>query len=231
MRNLLLISAAVLSLSACLATRDQIRGGGGSAGGSGAVKRETQQQVIANQQAQVQSLEEQIRNLNGRIATLENSLGQVGAEKQDVEARMLNERSQMEARLKVYEEALSKMEQQYLSVSQKLEGLQMAKESAPAAAAAATATPKKTASGKPDFFAQAEEDFKKKSFRQAIVNYQKYREANSKGSNYAEATYKMGVCFQELKMKDEATPFFNEVVEKYPKSKAAEKAKLRLKAK
>jgi TolA-binding protein len=222
MKNLFIIALLSMSVSGCLATRDQLK--------SQDSKRDTQQQVIAQQQAQFSDFEAEIRTLNGRIASLENSLGTAGAEKRGLESRFENERAQMEARLKIYEDALTKMEQQYLAVSQKVEALQMS-----GGSSGSSGSDKKEASAKPkgkvDFFAQGEEEFKKKNFRQAIVSYQKYREANAKGSSYAEATYKMGLAFQELKMRDEATPFFNEVVEKFPKSKAADKAKLRLKKK
>lgn len=223
MKNLIFIAILSLATTGCLATRDQLK--------QQDTKRETQQQVIAQQQAQYSDLEGEIRGLNGRIASLENSLGAAGAEKRNLESRFENERAQMEARLKIYEEALTKMENQYLSLSQKVEALQISGASVKSSDKAEKEDKAPTKKGKVNFFAQGEEEFKKKSFRQAIVSYQKYREANPKGSDYAEATYKMGLSFQELKMKDEATPFFNEVVEKFPKSKAADKAKLRLKKK
>ena len=224
MKNLVLILILSLISVGCLATRDQIR--------QVDSKRETQETVLAQTQAQYQDLEAEIRNLNGRVASLENSLGATAAEKRSLESQFENERRQQESRLKIYEEALTKIEQQYLTLSQKVEALQLAQSSAAKAAPAASPAPAASkGKGKTDFFQLAEDDFQKKNFRQAIVNYQKYRETNPKGAQYSEATYKMGVCFQELKMADEAEPFFNEVVQKFPKSKAAEKAKIRLKKK
>jgi TolA-binding protein len=44
------------------------------------------------------------------------------------------------------------------------------------------------------------------------------------------ATYKIGVCFQELGMIEEAKAFYDEVIAKYPKSNEAAKATSRLKA-
>lgn len=225
MKNFAIIFAITFLSTGCLATRDQIKQTDN--------RKEAQQQILAQQQAQYQDLETEIRNLNGRIASLENNLGLAGAEKRALEGKLVSEKSQFESRLKIYEEALSKMEQQYLALSQKVEALQISAASqatsAPSPATASKATA--PAKAKTNLFDQAEEDFKKKNFRQAIVNYQLYREKNPKGPQYSEATYKMGVCFQELDMNSEAAPFFNEVVEKFPKSKAAEKAKIRLKKK
>lgn len=211
-----IIAALLLvTTTGCLATREQLRETDN--------KRESQQQVVAMQQARYQDLESELREMKGRVAALENQLNTTQNEKAGIESRGATERAQFESRLKVYEEALTKMEQQYLAMSQKLEAIQTTAASDDKPAATTNSKGKKLG-----FFEQGEEDLKAKKFRQAIVNYQKYRESAPKGKNYAEATYKMGVSFQELGMKDEASPFFNEVVEKYPKSQSASKAKIRL---
>jgi TolA-binding protein len=75
----------------------------------------------------------------------------------------------------------------------------------------------------------AEANFQKKAWKDAIVEYQKYRDRNPKGRHYSESTYKIGVCFQELGMRDEAKSFYSEVIAKFPKTKSADKAKIRLK--
>lgn len=209
--SLMAFTVAMVFLSGCVMTRSQLR--------EREAQRETQQQQAAMQQAYALELEEQMRALNGRIETLENQLQQARAEKQALEVKRETDRKEYDAKLKVYEEALTKIEQQYLTVSQKLEALQQAN-------AAKESAAKKAPKGS---FEQAEENFKKKNYQQAITEYQAYRENNPKGKNYAEATYKIGVSFQELGMKSEALPFFNEVIEKFPKSKSAEKAKIRLK--
>jgi len=84
------------------------------------------------------------------------------------------------------------------------------------------------ASGK-DAFAQAEELLEAKDYRRAILSYQKYREQNPKGTKFAEATYKIGFSFERLNMSEEAKSFYNEVIEKFPKTPEAQKAKLRIK--
>ncbi len=75
----------------------------------------------------------------------------------------------------------------------------------------------------------AEDLFKLKKWKKAIVAYQEYRTKNPKGRFWAEATYKIGVCFQELGLKLDAKSFYQEVIEVKPNSKAARNAKYRLK--
>ena len=82
---------------------------------------------------------------------------------------------------------------------------------------------------KKDTYDIAKEFFEKKDWKQAILNFQKYRDDNPKGVKLADATYKIGVSFQELGMKDEAKTFYDEVQVKYPKSEEARRAKIRLK--
>jgi TolA-binding protein len=80
-----------------------------------------------------------------------------------------------------------------------------------------------------DPFTHAEELFEEKDYRRAILSYQKYRDQSPKGAKFAEATYKIGFSFEKLNMNAEAKSFYNEVIEKYPKSPEAQKAKIRLK--
>jgi TolA-binding protein len=80
-----------------------------------------------------------------------------------------------------------------------------------------------------DPFSQAEELFESKDYRRAILSFQKYRDQNPKGAKFPEATYKIGLCFEKLSMNDEAKSFYSEVIEKFPKSSEAAKAKVRIK--
>jgi TolA-binding protein len=223
MRPLLLLVAAIsvpAFLTGCLMTRAEVAEQERS--------REQQNQTAAMQVAHAQDVEEQMRTLNGRIETLENELQKTQKDKAALEKGREADHKEVDTKLKAYEDAMSKLEQQYLAVSQKLEVMQQEKAAAAAAAASEKKSEKKAGGGK-STFDQAEEEFKSKNFQKAVSGYQAYRDNNPKGKNYPEATYKMGVAFQELGMKSDALPFFNEVIEKFPKSKSAEKAKIRLK--
>lgn len=72
--------------------------------------------------------------------------------------------------------------------------------------------------------------FAAKDWKGAVVIYQKYRDKYPKGKKFVEATYKIGICFKELKLKSEAKTFFDEVIEKFPSSPEAKKAKSQLKS-
>ena len=75
------------------------------------------------------------------------------------------------------------------------------------------------------FFKKAEKLFKEKKWKQAIISYEKYREKNKEGKFYKQSTFQIGLCFQKLTMHKEAKVFFREVMESFPKSAEAKKAK------
>lgn len=78
-------------------------------------------------------------------------------------------------------------------------------------------------------YTQAEEDFVNKRWKEAALNYQKYRELNPNGRRYTRSTYRMGVCFEELGLKDDAKAFYEEVISRLPNSTYAKQARDRLK--
>lgn len=80
-----------------------------------------------------------------------------------------------------------------------------------------------------DSWSEAQRFFDQKEYRKAILSYQAYREQNPKGSKLGEATYKIGLSFENLNMNEEAKSFYLEVTDKFSKSPEAAKAKIRLK--
>ena len=89
---------------------------------------------------------------------------------------------------------------------------------------------KAAADAKKSAYEVGQDFFDQKDWKKAILNFQKYRDESPRGKKVSDATYKMGVSFQELGMKDEAKTFFDELISKYPSSNEAKKAKIRLKA-
>lgn len=197
----------VTILSACenLKTRDEL---------SESEQRQVlQDQTLQQQKAQAavrqQEYDEQFRVVNARLdamATTIQQLAQGRTENATQEQRM---REAQDQKLKALEEALIKQEAE-------IQELQKAKIEA--------ATPKK------DTLASADEAYHKKDWKQAIVGYQAYRDSNPGSKKYAEVTMKMGQAFQELGMKSEAKSFYEEIVDKYPASKDAKKAQIKLKS-
>ncbi len=211
-----------LSLTACLQTRQELRGGGGPS------TQQTQRaQNQMQQQEQVRSLppapvddqyENQFKELRNRLDILENQLTQSHANATSTLEERQRQNQEMDRRFRAFEEALKNMELQLLGLVKDMHDLKK-KDLETSSAVPAKGN-----------FERAEGLFGKKEWQEAILAYESYRDQNPKGKNYAEATYKIGVCFQELNMKDEATAFYNEVVSKFPKSGEAKKANTRLKS-
>lgn len=167
--------------------------------------------------------DEQMRTFNGRLEVIENSINQNGAAIQADRDANAKDRQTIEQKFTAYEDALKKLEAEVVAQNEEITRLKTA--GAPVVTAPAASNSKSAHSA----FEQAEELFSAKKFKEAIVAYQKYRDANPKGKLYSEATYKIGVCFQELKLRDEAKAFFLEVTAKFPHSKQAKKANVRMK--
>lgn len=161
----------------------------------------------AEQASEYQSLLEEVRRLNGQVEELQHRLHLF--EQNNAQGNLSTKVEGLEKRIIAYGETLLLLEGQ---MNQRL-----------GAIASAPSTPKND-----DPFGKAEALFKKSDWKNAILEFNKYRDNFPKGKNYSEATYKIGVCFQELNMKDEARAFYTEVIEKFPKSKSARSAKYRL---
>jgi TolA-binding protein len=117
MKSIILVILS-LSLAGCLVTRQEVRD---------SVRREPltpEQQSKAQSEIRNQELEQQLREMNGRIETLENSLNMVNAQKSGANIEQQNEKKAQQEKLKIYEEAIGKLETQYLLLAQKLEALQ-----------------------------------------------------------------------------------------------------------
>ncbi len=177
------------------------------------------QQNTADINARFQDIDDELRRMNGRIEAVEartqQQLAQVTAEISK------NEKAQFESKLRerdeAYREEFTKLHNEIIRLREQVNALQEVQRRSQAVAD----------SGNP--FATAEELFNKKAWRDAILSYEKYRSQNPKGKFFATATYKIGVCFEELGMHEEAVAFYEEVIAKFPKSKDAKGASSRLK--
>lgn len=212
------VAVTVVALSSgCLRTRADLKEA--ETKNEMQTKLTTLQQSAARDESRFQDYDEQFRHMRGRIEMLEQRLVEARQEKELAQQEKQASKAQSDERLRLYEEALRKLEGQIVALSQELEQVKKAK---------AVPPPPGPASKKGNFSA-AEDSFGNKDWKTAIVGYQKYREMNPKGRKYASATYKIGVCFQELGMGNDARAFYEEVIEKFPKSSEAKQAKTRLK--
>jgi TolA-binding protein len=215
MLNKIVVAAPIvllaLSLTACLKTRSEMA--------EDNEKQVIQSQVSqiqkakADQDANLQSYESQIRMLNGRVETLEHHVNQLSTEKEMLSKKL----SENDERFKQLEQALLQVEQQReQTVTLK-------------PAPSDDKTDKKESGKKPkSAFDEAEDFYNGKQWKKAVVLFQKYRDKSPNGPDVAAATLKIGICFQEMKMNKEAKVFYEEVLDKHSKTRFAKIAQTRL---
>lgn len=219
MKFVIALAATTLFLTGCLKTRNEVR--------ENEQRQVMQQQVVTLQKTNADAsgrfadLEEQMRSLNGRVDVVENRIGQGNSGVENALKSSQEQNRDLNQKVMILQEALTKMERDILALNAELQAVK-AQKAAFQAESSAKAAKKNT-------YESAEGFFEKKDWKQAILNYQKYRDDNPKGGKFADATYKIGVSFQELGMRDEAKTFYDEVVSKFPKSEEARRAKIRLK--
>lgn len=173
-----------------------------------------------------EEIDEQMRALSGRIEANENLIQRMQAAEQQKKEAWIQDKQMEDRKLQAYEDAIRKLEAQVQALNDEVTKLKETPPPPEPQAAPKSATKKGKSSGP---YEAGEDHFGAKKWKDAIVSFQKYRDQNPKGKNYADATYKIGVCFQELGMKDEAKSFMEEVTAKFPNSKEAKKAAFRLK--
>lgn len=219
MRILALILIPSL-LVGCLKTRAELQGEGSdlSYRPTAETGRTISGQMSQQQRAQIDSrffeIDRDFRQLYGRIETMEKqlsdlqpALGPAGGDSASAE------------KLQNLEKRMTTLEEAILSIDKKLSALGATKTSA-------VATPAK-ANGP---FTTAEIFYAQGEYEKAITSYDRYRKQYPTGKHYAEATLKLGLCFQKLKMNQDAKAFYKEVIQRFPKTSASQQAQKNLKS-
>jgi len=214
-----------LSLTGCLKTRTDVRE---------TEQKQTMQQEVAKMQktnadtsSRFADVEEDVRSLRGRVEVLEHQKGQGTQEVESAKKFAADQSADANKKIVLLQEGLSTLEKTVFQLNTEVNALKAEKAAMVAQASAAQA--KAATEAKKGSYDLGQESFDQKDWKKAILNYQKYRDENPSGKKIADATYKMGVSFQELGMKDEAKTFYDEIVSKFPNSNEAKKAKIRLK--
>ncbi len=203
----------LLSLG-CLRTRADIQSA------EQAPRMQELQQEKAQLQLQFQEMQDDMRKLIGRVDSVELEMQQQQQSKE--------EQAVKEDKFKLFEEALLSVEKQLREIKDQLDRLEKdVKQNATDIKKKAAQKKVKPPKGN---YASGQFFYKKKDWRKAIEGFNKYRELNPKGRRYLDATLKIGESFQELGMSTEAKVFYDEVIEKNPKSEEAKKARIRLQA-
>jgi TolA-binding protein len=214
-------------LSGCLMTREDVA--------EEEQKKNVQQQVTtlqkttADTQNHYSEVNEEMRELSGKIEALDNRISNNNKERE----KSLNSTDQLIAdtnkKNQALQEEVQKLENQVSFLNQEMVKMSAAQQAAQSVQGAGTVD-KKTKKD-PNTFKYGEDLFNKKEWREAILNYQKYRDSYPTGKNYPMATYKIALAFQELGMKDEARTFFEDLTNRFPDSPLAKQAKIHLKKK
>jgi TolA-binding protein len=169
----------------------------------------TLQKNTADQQSKFNEINDELRELSGRIEVLENRLNTNSADKNRAQSIQDEQLAETNKKVQLLQEEIGRLEGQIAALSG---GEVAAKQPA-------------------GLFEQGEESFSKKDWKKAILSYQKFRDSNPKSKKFAEATFKIGMSFQELGMKEEAKTFYEEVISKFPTTPFAKAARSKLKKK
>lgn len=221
----LFISTVLLAeifLTGCLRTRSDLKDDEQRSTAQDQLK--VLQKGQADTESRFSEIEEQLRNHNGRIELIEHKGGQQSANDDALKKSFNEQNLETQKKVALLQETIIKLESQVNILNQELAQIQNEK------ASASNSKSLTKDGGKKSSYETAQDLFNQKDWKKAILSYQKYRDDNPKGKHTADATYKIGVCFQELGMKDEAKTFFEEVSEKYPNSDEAKRSKIRLKS-
>lgn len=231
--------SAVLMLSGCLKTRAQLRDDGDS--GPQQPEKAQVEDVRPQGQYVIDEVKSEITRLEGRIEDLERS-------KADPTAAQANQKANAD-QFKKLEIRMVELENAQANI---LEELKKLRDNAPPADPAGTYEKAKAQFDAGQFdgavesfssylkiskakkaedatFYRGESYFALKQFKKAIVDYSKFPEKYTKSKRMPAALYKIGLAFESLGMKSDAQGFFAEIVEKYPKSSEAKKARSKLK--
>lgn len=226
MRWVFPVGILCLSLTACLKTRSEVR--------EVAQKQVIQQEVTKLQKTNADvagrfgEVEESLRDLRGRVEVLEHRKEQGTQEADSAKKFAADQAADANKKIILLQEGLSQLEKTVFQLNAEINALKAEKTAMVAQNMAAQAS--KATEVKKGSYEVGQEYFEQKDWKKAILNYQKYRDENPEGKKFPDATYKMGVSFQELGMREEAKTFYDELVSRFPNSNEARKAKIRLKS-
>ncbi len=78
-------------------------------------------------------------------------------------------------------------------------------------------------------FLRAESFYLTQQYKKAIADYSRFPESFTRSKRMPQALYKIGLSFDALGMKSDAQPFYQELLEKFPNSAEAKRARARKK--
>ena len=191
------------------------------------LEEQEQRQVM---QQQVSTLQQRNADSNSKISEFESAIRETTGKIDTVEAKQRARDQEVSQELKLQADNQMALAKKMDLIQEEVVALQAQVQALQAELSGKSDSKKQASSSKKSSFDDGNEKFNQKDWKRAILAFQKYREENPKSAKVPEAIYKIGVCFQELGMSNEAKAFYDEVVVKYPKSADAAKAKSRLRS-
>jgi TolA-binding protein len=240
--TLLTIAALAMTQAACLKTRTQIKGGGESAEPESSGETESKEAPRSGRY-ELEEMRNEITRVSGKVEVLEHSQrSQNYQELKEYSARLDGRIAELEKNQLILltevkalkdEKAAAAREAAVPATDLSTSAAQLLKEGKyEAAAEKYRALLNKGLKGKEAaeaHFGLAESEYGLKNFKKAIVQYSKVQEAFSKSTRIPTSLYKIGVSFQQLNMPKESKNFFAELLERYPKSPEAKRARAKAK--
>jgi TolA-binding protein len=250
-RGLILLCLAV-ALSGCLKTRAQLRedNANPSADDSSnhpAAAAGSQPGHVQDVQPQgtyaLDEIKSELTQVEGRIEDLERAKKEAGADAQKDQAAK-DQRTKLEGRVADLEHAQEQLIQQIQKLQENQTTATLSPEDAVAAGKTAMesgtfdaaidsfSVALKSAKGKTAedaTFLRGESYFNLKQYKKAIIDYSKIPEKYTKSHYMPKALLRIGESFESLGMSDDAKGFYQELAEKFPKSKEAKQIHSKLK--
>ncbi len=218
--RILIISILLLSITGCLKTRAELQGDNSSSLRTDTEGRYVSGQMNQQQRAQIDSrffeIDRDFRQLYGKIEAMEKQISDIqpASPMAPTDGSSSDKVSALEKRISTLEEAL-------LAIDKKVSQLGGADKK--------TSAVLKPARAKGPF-GLGEILFSQGKYAEAITSYDKYRKQFPRGKHYAEATLKLGLSFQKLKMNQDAKAFYKEVIQRYPNTMVSQQAQKNLKS-
>ncbi len=218
----------MVSVAGCLKTRSELKNDE-----SGNMRTDASGTYVAGnmnqqQRAQIDSrffeIDRDFRELYGKIEVIERKLQETQTAPTQTAAPMGSGVS--DDKIKSLEKRISTLEEALLSLDKKLNNISKGGTGGNGGSAQLLENSLKNAKGP---FGRGEILFTAGRYEEAIASYDKYRKQFPRGRRYPHATLKMGLCFQKLKMANDAKAFYKEVIQRYPNTRVSVRAEQNLK--
>lgn len=232
-----------LSQTACLKTRAQIKGQGNGDSEEETAEDSRSASPARSSRYEIEEMKNEVTRLNGKVETLEHEMSQ----------QKTNELKEYLTRI---DSRVADLEKNQILVLSELKALKDEKAAAVKEASTSSSdifaeanqllSERKCDEAVEKFrtlvnrglkgkeageahFGYGEAEYCEKNYKKAIVQYSKVQEVHPKSSRIPQSLYKIGLAFQHLNMLKESKGFFNELIERYPKSPEAKKARSKVK--